>query len=260
MIVGYIQNSPVFGDKTHNFSQISDLAKGMKADLLVLPELFATGYTFTSKEVAFSMAEDASGLTCGFLSGLSIDTGAVIVAGFIEQEKEKIYNAAIMIYGDKVIGTYRKIHLFNKEKLWFSPGNKPFEVHQVNDMKIGMMICFDWFFPEAARTLVLKGAQLIAHPSNLVMPWCQTAMVTRCLENRVFAVTANRIGREVRGDDHFNFTGGSQVTGFDGTILSAAPTDKTCVKTVDIDIHNADNKLINPFNDLIGDRRKDYYL
>ena len=126
-------------------------------------------------------------------------------------------------------------------------------------MKIGMMICFDWIFPELTRTLALKGAQIIAHPSNLVMPYCQSAMVTRCLENRVFAITANRVGRETRGDDDFTFTGKSQVTCVNGNILSAAPMGKPCVETIGIDIHHADNKSINPYNDLLKDRREDFY-
>lgn len=260
MKVGYIQNAPRFGGKKANFEEVAGLAKGMKADLLVLPELFATGYTFTSKEETLGLAETGDGPTAAFLKHLSAETGAVLVGGFVEQEEDLIYNSAMMVYGDNVIGIYRKIHLFNKEKLWFSPGDKPLEVYHVKGMAIGMMICFDWFFPETARTLVLKGAQIIAHPSNLVMPWCQTAMVTRCLENRIFAITANRIGRETRGNDDFNFTGRSQITGFDGTILSSAPLDKHYAKTIGIDIHNADNKSINPYNDLIGDRRKDFYL
>ncbi|TSA34179.1 MAG: acyltransferase [Porphyromonadaceae bacterium] len=260
MIVGFIQNSPRFGEKQENFSQIATLAKGIIADLLVLPELFATGYTFTSKEEAHQLAETPDGITAGFLKQLSAETGAIMVGGFIEQEGDQIFNSAIMVFGDNVIGTYRKIHLFNKEKLWFSAGNKQFEVHHVNGMKIGMMICFDWIFPEVTRTLALKGVQIIAHPSNLIMPYCQSAMVTRCLENRVFAITANRIGRETRGDDDFTFTGSSQITCVNGNILSAATTEKLCVNTIDIDIHHADNKSVNQYNDLFKDRRIDFYL
>jgi len=259
MIVGYIQNSPAFGDKTRNFDQVAVLTDGIKADLLVLPELFATGYAFTSKAEAQHLAETTDGMTAEFLKKLSADTGAIIVGGFIEKEKDQIYNSAIMVFEDAVIGTYRKIHLFNKEKLWFSPGNKNLEVYHLHGMKIGMMICFDWMFPEVARTLTLKGVQIIAHPSNLVMPWCQNAMVTRCLENRVFAITANRIGREIRGDDDFWFTGRSQITCVNGNILSAAPTEQLCVNTMDIDIYHADNKSINPYNDLLKDRREDFY-
>jgi len=260
MIVGYIQNSPRFGEKKENFSQITAITKGLKADLFVLPELFATGYTFTSKEEAHQVAETPGGITAGFLKQLSAETGAVIVGGFIEREEDRIFNSAIMIIGEEVIGTYRKIHLFNKEKFWFSPGDKPLQVYQANNMKIGMMICFDWIFPEVTRTLTLKGAQIIAHPSNLVMPYCQSAMVTRCLENRVFAVTANRIGRETRGDDDFTFTGRSQITCVTGNILLSGPIAAMCANTIDIDIHHADNKSINPYNDLLKDRREDFYF
>jgi predicted amidohydrolase len=259
MIIGYIQNSPRFGEKEANFQEIASLATGLKADLLVLPELFATGYTFTSKEEAGELAETLEGLTTGFLKRLSADTGAVVVAGLIERANDQIYNSAVMVFGDEVISTYRKIHLFNREKIWFSPGNLPLEVKTVNGMKVGMMICFDWIFPEVARTLVLKGAQIIAHPSNLVMPYCQNSMITRCLENRVFAVTANRIGSEIRGEDHFVFTGRSQITCVTGSILSSGPVNETCAKIVDIDIHHADNKLINPYNNLLLDRREDFY-
>jgi predicted amidohydrolase len=260
MIIGYIQNSPRFGEKEENFSQVTALTKGIKADLLVLPELFATGYTFTSREEANHLAEDLNGITAGFMKKISADTGAIIVGGFIERDGDRIFNAAAMISGDKVIGTYRKIHLFNKEKFWFTPGDKPLQVFELNGMKIGMMICFDWIFPEVTRTLVLRGAQIIAHPSNLVMPYCQSAMVTRCLENRVFAVTANRTGRETRGDDDFHFTGRSQITCVNGNILSSAPMGQTCLDTIDIDIHHADNKHVNPNNDLLKDRRENFYL
>jgi predicted amidohydrolase len=260
MIVGYIQNSPLFGKKKENFSQIDKLTRGTSADLLVLPELFATGYAFTSKEEARNMSEPADGLTADFLKKISVKTGAVIVGGFIEQDEGLIYNSAILVSDDKVIDTYRKIHLFNREKLWFSPGNKPFQVYHLNGMKIGIMICFDWIFPEVMRTLALRGAQIIAHPSNLVMPYCQDAMVTRCLENRVFAITANRIGRETRGDDDFHFTGKSQITCVNGNILSTAPMGTAVADTIEIDIHHADNKSINPFNNLLLDRREDFYF
>jgi predicted amidohydrolase len=259
MRVGYLQNDPRFGEKEENFSQVKTLTHGIKADLLVLPELFATGYTFTSADEARQLAETTDGPTVRFLKQLSADTGAVIVAGLIELDGGQVYNSAIMVFNDQVIGTYRKLHLFNKEKLWFSRGDKPLEAYPVNGMKIGMMICFDWIFPEVARTLTLQGTQIIAHPSNLVMPWCQGAMVTRCLENRVFAITANRIGQEVRGEDNFHFTGRSQITCVSGNILSTAPIGLSCLETVEIDIHHADNKFINPNNNLFNDRREDFY-
>jgi predicted amidohydrolase len=92
----------------------------------------------------------------------------------------------------------------NEEALWFCPGDRDFPVFDIGPCKIGIMICFDWFFPESMRILSLKGADVICHSANLVLPFCQDAMVTRCLENHVFAITANRIGMENRGGKTFH--------------------------------------------------------
>jgi predicted amidohydrolase len=260
MKIGYVQNAPVFGEKKKNFDGVRSLVDGVQADLMVLPELFATGYTFTSKAEVMVLAETTDGETAGFLKELSVMTGGVIVGGFIEVNNNKIYNSSLIISDGRVLDTYRKIHLFYKEKLWFSPGDKPLQVYNINNIRIGIMICFDWIFPEVCRTLSLKGVQVIAHPSNLVMPYCQSAMVTRCLENRVFAVTANRIGNERRGNDEFIFTGASQITAIDGKILSFASDNMEHVSVVEIDEKQADNKMINEYNDIIRDRRPDFYL
>jgi len=259
MKIGYIQSSPVFGEKEKNFNEINNLIQGRSADLLVLPELFATGYAFHSVNEVATLAESKGDVTTQFLKELSQRTNAIIVAGFIEKSGEKFYNSSMMVSFEKVIGIYRKLHLFDREKLWFSPGNRPLDVYNVNGVKIGMMICFDWIFPEVSRILVLKGTQVIAHPANLVMPYCQKAMTTRCLENRVFAVTANRNGEERRGDDHLIFTGCSQITAPNGDILSSASADKNYVDIIDIDISLANNKNVNDHNSVIKDRRPQFY-
>lgn len=260
MIIGYAQTAPRFGEKEYNFNQAAELLKDVKADLIVLPELFATGYTFASKGEAADLAEELDGPTLLFLKNLAQKTGGVLAAGFVEKEGTEIYNSQALVSEKGVIGVYRKLHLFNREKLWFTPGNLALKVHTVKGVKIGMMICFDWIFPETVRSLALLGADVIAHGANLVMPYCQKAMVTRCLENRVFAVTANRIGREKRGDDDFTFTGASQVTAFNGQVLSSAP--KTCIfiDTVKIEVDRARDKCINKFNDILADRRKEFYF
>nr|QBQ84363.1 putative amidohydrolase [Candidatus Lokiarchaeota archaeon] len=165
----------------------------------------------------------------------------------------------MVVFREELVGTYQKIHLFNKEKLWFSPGEKKLKVFEVNNMKIGVMICFDWIFPEVARSLALQGADIIAHPSNLVLPYCQNAMKIRCLENRIYAVTANRIGEEKRGEDQFNFTGQSQITSYDGKVLSSAPKDKSIVHSVDIDLSLAHDKNLNAYNDLFKERKPEFY-
>ncbi|KKK42872.1 MAG: (R)-stereoselective amidase [Candidatus Lokiarchaeum sp. GC14_75] len=260
MKVGYIQTSPIFGKKERNFDQIEKLLANIKADLIVLPELFATGYTFISKEEAMSFAEKSNGNTGQFLVEIAKKSGAVVVGGYIEKEDKNIYNSAMIVSSKGVIDSYRKIHLYFKEKLWFSPGDKKIEVFEIDGAKIGIMICFDWIFPETARTLSILGADIIAHPSNLVLPYCQKAMVTRCLENRVFAITANRIGKEIRGEDNFNFTGASQITSYNGKILSSAPTNKPFVDFAEVDLKKSRDKKLNRFNNLIKDRRKEMYL
>lgn len=258
--VGYVQTSPRFGDKEKNFKQIENLLVDVKADLIVLPELFATGYTFISKDEAVSLAETPNGKTSRFLIQISKMTGAVIIGGYVEKAGNEIYNSAMIVSNNRVIDSYRKIHLYYKEKLWFSPGNYPLKVYDVNGIKIGIIICFDWIFPETARTLGLLGADILAHPSNLVLPYCQKAMVTRCLENRIFAITANRIGQESRGGDNFQFTGASQITSYKGEILSSAPIDKIFKDFIGIDINNARNKELNNYNNIFKDRRPEFYF
>ncbi len=260
MKVGYIQTSPIFGEKEKNFEQVMELISKVKADLLVLPELFATGYTFISKKEAELLSEGLDGQTAQFLKDLSKKTSATIVGGFIEKDKDKIFNSAMILSDSELLGVYRKLHLYYKEKLWFAPGDKPLRIYEINGVNIGVMICFDWFFPETARTLALLGADIIAHPANLVLPYCQKTMISRCLENRVYAVTANRFGREIRGEDNFKFTGESQITSYDGKILLSAPSDKVSVDFVEIDVSEVRNKKLNKFNDIINDRRKEFYL
>jgi len=260
MKVGYVQLKTLFGEKQSNFDKVSDLLKEVEdIDLIVLPELFATGYTFTSIEEVESLSENKDGETSQFLQEIATRTGVVIVGGFIEKFGNKLFNSAMMVSKDGVIDIYRKLHLFNKEKKWFSPGNTKLKVNTIKGTKVGMMICFDWTFPEVTRTLSLLGAEIIAHPANLVLPYCQTAMETRCFCNKLYAITANRIGTEKRGEDTFKFTGRSQITSFNGAVLSSAPSDREFVDFVEIFPKKTQNKNINQFNNVHDDRREKYY-
>jgi len=121
------------------------------------------------------------------------------------------------------------------------------------------MICFDWQFPEAARTLALAGAQIICHPANLVLPWCQQAMKIRCLENRVFAVTANRIGTELNAGEKVSFTGQSQILNTKGEVLSSLSVSQEGTITAEINPEEANNKTVTERNDAFKDRRPEFY-
>jgi predicted amidohydrolase len=151
--------------------------------------------------------------------------------------------------------------LFHREKLFFSPGDRPFFVCEAKGgVKIGMMICFDWQFPEAARSLALKGAQIICHPTNLVLPWCQEAMKTRSLENRVFSITSNRTGTETNGEHSEYFTGGSQILGTKGEILIRMNDNEAALHSVQIDPDLAISKQVTDLNNAFGDRRPSLYF
>jgi predicted amidohydrolase len=158
------------------------------------------------------------------------------------------------------IGSYRKAHLFFEENLYFTPGNTGFKVWDTDIGRIGIMICFDWFFPESMRTLALLGADVVAHPSNLVLPYCPDSMPVRCLENGVYAITANRTGTESRTEgSSLTFIGNSVIVSPKGEILARAPEKKASLMIVDIDPQSARNKSLNPYNDLLNDRRPDHY-
>jgi predicted amidohydrolase len=184
----------------------------------------------------------------------------VIVAGLSERAGAACYNSAVVVGPSGFIGCYRKTHLFFEETLFFTPGDTGFQVWDIGPAKIGAMICFDWYYPEAARTLALKGAEIICHPSNLVLPNCPDSMPVRCLENRVFAITSNRTGSEARGGkDPLTFIGNSEVVAPRGAILHRAPRDQEELCIVEIDPADARNKALTPYNDLLRDRRESLY-
>lgn len=261
--IGFLQNHPSFGAVDRNLEAARGILAdaGGEADLWVFPELFASGYLMGTPEEASRLSERIpDGPTTRWLIGLARDRKAGIVAGLPERGDDgRVYNSAVAVDPSGVRGVYRKIHLFDREKEWFTPGGDGFAVLDLAGMRVGVMICFDWRFPEAARTLTLLGAQVLAHPSNLVHPWCQAAMVTRALENRVFAITANRIGGEDRAGSSLLFTGGSRIVAPDGRILADAPTDGTAAAIAEIDPRQADDKHATPANDLLADRRPEFY-
>ncbi len=261
MRIGIYQSDPVFGDVDGNLEQVfKDLPKG-EADLWVLPELFSTGYQFISQEEVARLAEEIpGGGTCRALAGLAADLNAVLVFGMAEKEKTACYNSAAVVGPKGFIGAYRKIHLFAEEKIFFTPGDMGFRVFDVGEARVGVMICFDWWFPESARVLALRGADILCHPANLVLPHCQKAMVTRSLENGVYTATANRVGTEARGGKKaLVFTGKSQVVDPAGRVLMGLGDADKGWAVAEIKVETARNKKITTQNDRLGDRRPELY-
>jgi len=262
--IGYVQTTPEFGHIEGNIDavrdQIADLMRSSRADIVVLPELAFTGYCFTSKEETARYAESLpSGATAAALLDICRRHDICLVCGLAELDNGRVYNSAVAVAPEGVLCVYRKVHLFDQEIELFEPGDVGFPVFQWRGARIGMMICFDWVFPESVRELALGGADLIAHPANLVLPYCQQAIRTRCLENRVFAVTANRAGRERHGTRDLTFTGLSQITAPDGAVLAQAGVERGEAAAVAIDLGRARNKWFTVRNHLLHNRRPDQY-
>ena len=258
--VGFVQTSPIFGQVERNVGRALELAADSDADLLVLPELLSTGYSFRDRGELAGLAEDRNGPTVQAFVDLCSREDRWIVGGWPEQAPEGCYNSAFLVGPAGLLGVYRKVHLFLDEKDLFLPGDLGFEVWDIGPCRVGMMVCFDWSFPEAARSLALRGAQVIAHPSNLVLPHCQRAMVTRSLENRVFTVTANRVGREERTDrGPLVFTGGSQLLDPRGELLAGADTTSECQASAEVELALAEDKQLTPRNHVFDDRRPALY-
>jgi len=260
MELAIIQTNPAFSEVQRNVDEALRSMERLEADLYVLPELFNTGYNFISKDELLSLAEPAAeGWTFERMAEFSQQRSCHVVYGFAEKDDGKVYNASALVGRGRLIGVYRKIHLYFREKLFFDEGDLGFRVFDTPLGRIGIMICFDWYFPESARSLALQGAELIAHPANLVLPYCQDAMVTRCLENRVFAATANRVGEEDRGGVKLRFTGRSEVVTPEGELLVRLSASKPEEGVVTVDAQTAKNKRLNALNDLFSDRRVNSY-
>lgn len=261
MRAAFFQTSPIFGKSETNVEKVLAKINSIDAHLIVLPELFNTGYQFKSKSEVFQLAEEVpKGWATQRLIEAAKKKRLFIVAGLAERYCGKFYNSSILVGPKGFIGIYRKMHLFWNEKRFFTIGNTPFKVYNIGTARIGMMICFDWLFPEAVRVLALKGADIICHPSNLVLPHCPQAMITRCLENRVFAITANRIGIEKRiKGQKLKFIGQSEIVAPNGRILCRASDNKEEIGIAEIDPRTAQNKSITPLNNIFKDRMKKFY-
>ncbi|MFQ5891379.1 MAG: nitrilase-related carbon-nitrogen hydrolase, partial [Candidatus Methanofastidiosia archaeon] len=248
--VGFVQISPDILEVESNVDKALRFIEKLDCDLVVLPELFNTGYNFSNLNEVERVAERIpQGFTTSRLKELSKERNMRLVAGIAERKDNNFFNSAIYIDSD-FVGIYRKVHLFYKEKKFFQSGQE-FSVFS----GIGIMICFDWIFPEVSRILTLKGAKLICHPSNLVLPYCPEAMKVRSIENGIFTITADRVGEE-RG---LKFIGLSQITDPKGKVLYRASEDEEEVHIQEIDLEKAQDKNITELNHLLKDRRGELY-
>jgi predicted amidohydrolase len=207
-----------------------------------------------------ALAEDVAGPTIVTMAEKAAELGCWFCGGFPERAGEKLFNSAFLVGPQGLSAVYRKVHLFDREKELFDPGDRGFEAVNVDGVSVGMMICFDWLFPESARTLAVMGAQVILHPSNLVLPHCPEAMKTRALENRVFTVTANRIGTEERiPEGPLTYIGQSVIYSPRGELLVRLGAEEEGAVAVEVDEELGLNKRLTSRNDIFSDRRPDLY-
>ncbi len=262
-----VQMDPTLMDKEANLAGMIDAveqAAAKQARLVVFPECALTGYCFDSLEEALPYAESIPGPSTRLLAGLCRRTQAYLVLGMLEKEGDRCFNAAALIGPEGVVGKYRKVHLpYLGVDRFVAPGDLGFGVHQTPVGRIGLNICYDGSFPESARTMALQGADMILLPTNWptgAEEFAEILVNARGLENHVFSVAVNRVGRE-RG---FRFIGRSRIADPSGRTLAVAGPDEETIIFAEIDPSTARDKHITrvPGKHEINrfkDRRPQYY-
>lgn len=239
------------------------------ATLVVLPELANTGYAFETREEAYAHAERVpTGPTTDAWVALARERGIHLVGGLTECDGVRLFDTAVLVGPDGFIGKYRKTHLWNREKLYFTPGDLGFPVFDTRIGRIGLLICWDIWFPETARLLAVQGADVICSANNWV--WtppplfddagrCMAAYLTMTAShvNNVAFVAADRVGEERGG----KFLGCSLITGTNGwPVGGIAPAEGETIVYGNLDLVAARSALVwNELNDLARDRRTDLY-
>lgn len=261
MRIACLQFSPEYKNLDANTRTIIDAVRSARADVFVAPELATSGYFFQTREELYGVAEGIDGEHCSAIADVARETNTVVVCGFAEADGDNIYNAALIAGPDITTHTYRKTHLFYKERLCFDSGNTGFFCTPLPhlDCTLGTMICYDWRFPESARALALQGADLVVCPSNLVTHLWRMAMPVRALENKVFLAVANRTGAEENSGETVAFNGLSAIYGTNGETLAETGATDTSVIIAEIHPSAARNKSFNPINDIFADRRPEMY-
>lgn len=265
--VAALQLAPVLGDFAGNRARAADAirqALEAGADLVVLPELATSGYVFETvgelREVAIPRNHEIFTEWAGLAASRP---GAVIVGGFAELgDDDRLYNSAAVVDASGMLATYRKVHLWDQEKRFFTPGSDAPPVVQTAHGRVGVMICFDLEFPEWTRIAALAGADVLAVPTN--WPYMDRPVGERVAEvqigmatariNHMAIVCADRAGVE-RG---VAWNEGSSIISADGWVVAeVGPGVGSAFATIDLRI-SADKRLA-PLTHAFDDRRPDLY-
>jgi predicted amidohydrolase len=239
-------------------------AVGDGAELVILPELVTSGYVFASREEAASTAITVSHpVFAEWAAEVSRVRGGrgLVIGGFCELgDGGNLYNSAAVVSGEGVLAVYRKTHLWDREKLFFKPGSDPAPVVCTRVGRIGVAICYDLEFPELTRGLALRGAELIAVPTNWPRVPCPQGehppeviiAMAAARSNRVFIACCDRAGVE-RGQ---SWTEGTSIVDVDGWVVARAEAGTAMA---DVDLVRARDKRLTDLADALGDRRPELY-
>lgn len=256
MKLGFVQFESALAEKEKNRERIVSYVQEARqggANLLVFPELALSGYCITRLELE-KLAETVPGETIGEIARVS--EGISVVVSLPEKDGEKYFITSVLVRDGRIVGKYRKTHLFEEEKLLFSPGDTGYEVFNLPEVKVGLLICYDWWFPESSRTLALKGAEILCYSACLIKPHAVEAIATRAVENKVFVILSSRVGEE-RG---VTFQGQSRIASPNMEILASAGKTEEVMRLVDIDPRKAHDKKVIELSHLFKDRREDLYF
>jgi predicted amidohydrolase len=265
MRVAVAQLDPKLGERERNLETCLERleeAVAAGAKLLVLPECAVPGYMFESLEEGLEHAEDVPGPTTEAFEQACARLDAYVICGLLQRDGDLLRNAAVFVGPEGLIGTYWKTHLpFLGVDRFVTPGDE-LTVWDTPLGKIGVEICYDLRFPEVTRMLALKGADIVAHPTNFPMAAkVQTELITvaRAAENRIYLLTANRVGKERTGE----FCGWSQIVDPYGTRLAEADETEETLLVADVEIEKArDKNYVIPGEYelyLFGHRRPELY-
>jgi predicted amidohydrolase len=269
--IAVAQLQPRFADSKGNVALTVEAiheAAGKGANILVMPELVSCGYMFASRAEAFGLAEVAGKgpATTTWLQAAA-ETGLIVVAGFAELAGDVLYNSAFMALPDGRWSLYRKVHLWDEEALYFEPGDLGFTIADSIYGRVGVMICYDNWFPEAYRALADAGADLVCVPTNWVplaghqagTPAMATLLVrTAAHVNGLVVAAADRVGTE-RGQD---FIGQSLIVSAAGIPLAGPASDRDpALLYADVDLSDARrSRAWGRFNNPLRDRRPASYV
>lgn len=267
MRIAAVQMDVRLADVAGNLAAMSsraETAQANGADLIIFPECALTGYCFESRAEALPYAQSIPGPATEAMSGLCRELNVHIVFGLLETADDKLYNAAALVGPQGLVASYRKVHLpWLGIDRYTDYGDRPFAVHNVSDVQVGLNICYDAGFPESARCLSLLGADLVVLPTN----WppgaecaAEYAINTRAMENTIYYAAVNRVGVE-RG---FPFIGHSRICDPLGRTLAQAPHTEEAILYADIDPALARKKHLVRVPELnevnrLADRRPEMY-